>query len=83
MTSDSALVEEATNRVVAAEKSIERTALQSMTKAEFSEMAHDIDIDGCADMTKAQLVKMPDQVRCWSIASGCLTAGMSVPGLGT
>jgi Ca2+-binding EF-hand superfamily protein len=60
VTSGSALVEEATDRVVAAEKSIERTALQSMTKAELSEMTQDIDIDGRADMTKAQLVKAID-----------------------
>lgn len=49
-------VEEATDRVVAAEKSVERAALKSMTKAELYEMAQDIDIDGRADMNKAQLI---------------------------
>ena len=49
-------VEEATDRAVAAEKSIERAALKSMTKAELYQMAQDIDIDGRADMTKAQLI---------------------------
>ena len=49
MTSDSAFVEGATNRVVAAEQSIERTAFQSMNKAEFSEMAHDIDRERLLD----------------------------------
>ena len=50
------LVDEATDRVVAAEKSVERTALTSMTKAELYQMAQDLDIDGRAEMTKAQLV---------------------------
>lgn len=50
------LVEEATDRAVAAEKSVERIALKSMTKAELYQMAQDIDIDGRADMTKAQLI---------------------------
>jgi len=50
------LVDEATDRVVAAEQSVERTALKSMTKAELYQMAQDLDIDGRADMTKAQLV---------------------------
>ncbi len=49
-------VEEATDRAVAAEKSIERAALKSMTKAELYQMAQDIDIDGRADMNKAQLI---------------------------
>jgi transposase len=83
VTFDSALVEEATNRVVAAEKLIERTALQSMTKAELSQIAQEIDIAGCAGMTKAHLGKAPDQVMCRSVASGCLTAGILVPGLRT
>ncbi len=50
------LVDEATDRAVAAEKSVERAALKSMTKAELYQMAQDIDIDGRADMTKAQLI---------------------------
>lgn len=50
------LVEEATDRVAAAERSVERAALTSMTKAELYQMAQDIGIDGRADMTKAQLV---------------------------
>lgn len=50
------LVEEATERAVAAEQSVERTALKSMTKAELYQMAQDLDIDGRAAMTKAQLV---------------------------
>ncbi len=50
------LVDEATDRVVAAEQSVERTALKSMTKAELYQMAQDLVIDGRADMTKAQLV---------------------------
>ncbi len=50
------LVEEATDRAVAAEKSVERIALKSMTKAELYQMAQDIDIEGRADMTKAQLI---------------------------
>ncbi len=50
------LVDEATERAVAAEKSVERTALKSMTKAELYQMAQDIDVDGRADMTKAQLI---------------------------
>jgi gas vesicle protein len=51
------LVEEATDRVVEAERRAERTALSSMTKAELYQMAQDIDIDGRADMTKAQLIE--------------------------
>ncbi len=51
------LVEEATDRVAAAERSVERAALKSMTKAELYQMAQDIDIDGRADMNKAQLIK--------------------------
>jgi ABC-type Fe3+-hydroxamate transport system substrate-binding protein len=51
------LVEEATDRVVAAERSIERAALKSMTKAELYQMAQDIDVEGRSDMTKAQLIK--------------------------
>jgi phage-related protein len=50
------LVEEAADRVVAAEKSAERVALKSMTKAELYQMAQDIDIEGRADMNKAQLI---------------------------
>jgi len=50
------LVDEATDRIVAAEKSVERVALKSMTKAELYQMAQDIDIDGRGDMTKAQLI---------------------------
>jgi ABC-type Fe3+-hydroxamate transport system substrate-binding protein len=50
------LVDEATERVVAAERSVERTALKSMTKAELYQMAQDLDIEGRADMTKAQLI---------------------------
>lgn len=50
------LVGEATDRAVAAEKSVERIALKSMTKAELYQMAQDIDIEGRADMTKAQLI---------------------------
>ncbi len=50
------LVEEATDRVVAAERSIERAALKSMTKAELYQMAQDIGIEGRAEMTKAQLI---------------------------
>lgn len=50
------LVDEATDRVVAAEQSVERTALRSMKKAELYQMAQDLDIDGRAEMTKAQLV---------------------------
>jgi len=50
------LVDEATERTVAAEKSVERAALKSMTKAELYQMAQDIDIEGRADMTKAQLI---------------------------
>ncbi len=49
-------VEEATDRVVAAEKSVERAALKSMTKAELYQMAQDIDIEGRADMNKSQLI---------------------------
>ncbi len=49
-------VEEATDRVVAAEKSVERATLRSMTKSELYQMAQDIDIDDRADMTKAELV---------------------------
>lgn len=51
------LVEEATDRIVAAERSVERSALKSMTKDELYQMAQDIDIDGRADMNKAELVK--------------------------
>lgn len=51
------LVDEATDRVVAAEKSAERATLESMTKAELYQMAQDIDIDGRADMNKAQLIR--------------------------
>ena len=50
------LVDEATERAVEAEKSVERVALKSMTKAELYQMAQDMDIDGRADMTKAQLI---------------------------
>jgi hypothetical protein len=50
------LVDEATDRVVAAERSVERTALTSMTKAELYQMAQDIDIEGRTQMTKAQLI---------------------------
>lgn len=50
------LVDEATDRVVAAERSFERAALRSMTKAELYRMAQDLDIEGRADMTKAQLI---------------------------
>lgn len=50
------LVDEATDRVVAAEQRLERSALRKLTKAELYQMAQDIDIDGRADMTKAQLV---------------------------
>jgi hypothetical protein len=50
------LVDEATDRAVAAGKSVEHAALKSMTKAELYQMAQDIDIDGRADMTKAQLI---------------------------
>lgn len=49
-------VDEATDRIVAAEKSAERSALTSMTKDELYQMAQDIDIEGRADMTKAQLI---------------------------
>jgi hypothetical protein len=49
-------VHEATDRIVAAEKSAERSALTSMTKAELYQMAQDIDIEGRADMTRAQLI---------------------------
>jgi hypothetical protein len=50
------LVHEATDRVVAAEKSVERVALSSMTKAELYQMAQDIDIEGRAQMNKQQLI---------------------------
>lgn len=50
------LVEEATDQVVAETKAAERRALMSMTKAELYEMAQDLDIEGRADMTKAELV---------------------------
>ena len=50
-------VGEATKRIVATEKSIEHAALTSMTKAELYQMAQDIDIEGRADMTRAQLIK--------------------------
>lgn len=50
------LVDEATERVVTAERTASRTALRSMTKAELYEIAQDLDIDGRAAMTKAQLV---------------------------
>jgi hypothetical protein len=50
------LVDEATDRVEAAERQVERAALTSMTKAELYQMAQDLDIEGRADMTKAQLV---------------------------
>jgi hypothetical protein len=49
-------VDEATDRIVAAEESAERSVLTSMTKAELYQMAQDIDIEGRADMTKAQLI---------------------------
>lgn len=49
-------VDEATERVVEAEKSVERAALKSMTKAELYQMAQDIDIDGRADMNKSELI---------------------------
>jgi len=51
------LVDEATDRVVEAEKSVERATLKSMTKAELYQVAQDIDIDGRADMNKAELIK--------------------------
>jgi hypothetical protein len=51
------LVEEATDRIVAAERQVERAALRSMTKSELYQMAQDLDIDGRADMSKAELVK--------------------------
>ena len=51
------LVGEATDRVIAAERSVERAALTSMTKAELYQMAQDIDIDGRTNMNKAQLIK--------------------------
>lgn len=50
-------VEEAADRVVAAEKSVERAALKSMTKSELYHMAQTIGIDGRADMNKVQLIK--------------------------
>ena len=58
MTKDNINAATARNGVisVAAEKSVERIALKSMTKAELYQMAQDIDIEGRADMTKAQLI---------------------------
>jgi len=50
------LVDEATHRAAAAERQVERAVLTSMTKAELYQMAQDLDIEGRADMTKAQLV---------------------------
>lgn len=38
------------------DRSAERSALTSMTKADLYQMAQDIDIEGRADMTKAQLI---------------------------
>lgn len=51
-----AFTDEATDRIVAAEKSAERSALGSMTKAELYQMAQDMGIEGRSDMTKAQLI---------------------------
>ncbi len=52
----SELVDEATDRVVEAEKTAERRSLRAMTKSELYDMAQDLDIEGRADMNKAQLV---------------------------
>lgn len=50
-------VSTATKKVEASEARAERAHLTKMTKAELYEMAKDLDVDGRATMSKAELVK--------------------------